>query len=151
MITKKAYSKPVKSILIAVVILSAAGVPIYVVGEMGVSVALPINLGAPLSPQATSTVGTDAGITGNFILWEIYHWGQWPTVANLAPEIAGVLAGYLGYFLTAPEIEVLSIDIATTFLADGTITEVALEVTVDSFIVLDPVTLALIAVPIVAW
>lgn len=146
-----AYSKPVKSILITAVILSAAGVPIYVIGEMGLSVASPINLGAMLSLQATTTVSPDAGLTGNFILWEIYHWGEWPTVADLAPEIAGVLAGFLGYFLTADEIQVLSLDIATTFLADGTITDVALEATVDSFIVLDPITLAAIATPIVAW
>ena len=57
----------------------------------------------------------------------------------------------IGTYLSVTVVQEISWDIATTFLADGSISDIALDVAIDSVIYVDPVTLAAIVTPVIAW
>ncbi len=80
------YKKWGKTIAVVAIVLMAAGVPIYMLGEMGVSQVAPFVMSGNNAQIASPTA--------NFIDFEIWHFGQWPTVTQLAQ------------ILTAPLIEI---------------------------------------------
>ena len=143
------WVKAIISIFAIAVLLSTMGVPIYNGIYAMESNAVPYDMEITTT---TSNIATSSGQAGDIIAFEIYHWGQLPTVRGLAEELTGVLleVGF-GTFMSVEVVEEISMDVAMTFLVDGTIDEIALEVAIDSVIYVDPVTLAAIAATVIAW
>ena len=143
------YIKAIISIFAAAILLSTMGVPIYNGIYAMESNALPYDMEIATT---TGNIATSSGHAGDIIAYEIWNWGKLPTARDLAEELTGVFLGLgFGTLMSVQVVEEISMDIAMTFFADGTIDEIALDVAIDSVIYVDPVTLGTIAATVIAW
>ncbi|MCL5787726.1 MAG: hypothetical protein M1581_03845 [Candidatus Thermoplasmatota archaeon] len=100
----------------------------------------------------TSNIATSSVNAGDIMAYEIWNRGQLPNAKDLAIELTAVLIDVgIGTYLSVTAVQEISWDIATTFLADGSISDIAMDVTIDSGIYVDLVTLAAIVTPVIAW
>ena len=77
------YKQWGKSIVVVAIILLAAGVPLYMLGEIGMSQVAPIAIS-----DNNAQVGAPSA---DFIAFEIWHFGQWRTITQLTQMLTGPL------------------------------------------------------------
>ena len=92
------YTKAIISIFAVAVLLSTMGVPIYNGIYAMESNALPYDMGIV---AATGNSAIASGHMGNIIYYEVYHWGQFPTIAGLEHIIIGALTSIGAAWLVA--------------------------------------------------
>jgi len=143
------WIKAIISIFAIATLLGTMGVPLYNGIIAMESNALPYDMEITTT---TSNIATSSVHAGDIIAYEIWNWGQLPNAKDLAIELTAVLIEVgIGTYLSVTVVQEISWDIATTFLADGSISDIALDVAIDSVIYVDPVTLAAIVTPVIAW
>ena len=141
--------KAIISIFAIATLLGTMGVPLYNGIIAMESNALPYDMEITTT---TSNIATSSVNAGDIMAYEIWNRGQLPNAKDLAIELTAVLIDVgIGTYLSVTAVQEISWDIATTFLADGSISDIALDVAIDSVIYVDPVTLAAIVTPVIAW
>ena len=100
----------------------------------------------------TSNIATLSVHAGDIIAYKIWNWGQLPNAKDLVIELTAMLIDVgIGTYLSVTAVQEISWDVATIFLADGSVSDIAMDVAIDSGIYVDPVTLAAIVTPVIAW
>lgn len=104
------YKQWGKSIVVVAIILLAAGVPLYMLSEIGMSQVAPIAIS-----DNNAQVGTPGA---DFIAFEIWHFGQWPTITQLAQMLTGPLIE-IGLGFIAPYVVAIASFIMAAISAYG--------------------------------